>query len=102
MTATAVPRNPRSAAHPQTKDRFAHFGQAVRRHRKALGLSQDALARRAGCERQSVNRVENGAYSPSLDRCYRLADALGVRLEELLHEASVSLTEQRKRDRADD
>ena len=102
MTATAIPHNPRSAAHPQTKDRFAHFGQAVRRHRKRWGLSQEALAKRAGCDRQSVNRVENGAYSPTLDRAWRLADALGVRLEELLHEASVSLAEQRARERAHD
>lgn len=102
MTATTIPRNPRTAAHPQTRDRFVHFGQAVRRHRKALGLSQEALAELAGCDRQSVNRIENAAYSPSLDRAWRLADALGVPLEYLIREACTSLAEQRERDRADD
>jgi transcriptional regulator with XRE-family HTH domain len=52
--------------------------------RKALGLSQEKLAERAGCDRQSINRVENAAYSPSLDRVFLLADALGVQLAELL------------------
>jgi len=60
------------------------FGHAVRVRRKALGLSQEKLAERAGCDRQSINRVENAAYSPSLDRVFLLADALGVRLAELL------------------
>lgn len=62
------------------------FGQVVRIRRKALGLSQEKLAERAGCDRQSINRVENAAYSPSLDRVFRLADALGVSLSELFAE----------------
>lgn len=60
------------------------FGDAVRVHRKALGLSQEKLAERAGCDRQSINRIENAAYSPSLDRVFLLADALGVPLVDLL------------------
>jgi putative transcriptional regulator len=55
----------------------------VRARRKALGLSQEKLAERAGCDRQSINRVENAAYSPSLDRVFLLANALGVSLAEL-------------------
>jgi len=55
----------------------------VRARRKALGLSQEKLAERAGCDRQSINRVENAAYSPSLDRVFLLANALGVGLADL-------------------
>ena len=50
----------------------------VRAKRKSLGLSQEKLAEKAGCDRQSINRVENAAYSPSLDRVFKLADALGM------------------------
>jgi putative transcriptional regulator len=58
----------------------------VRAKRKALGLSQEKLAEKAGCDRQSINRVENAAYSPSLDRVFKLADALGLSLSDLFEE----------------
>jgi DNA-binding XRE family transcriptional regulator len=74
-----VPPSP----NPSVQRRRLTFGQVVRVRRKALGLSQEKLAERAGCDRQSINRVENAAYSPSLDRVFRLADALGVSLSEL-------------------
>lgn len=69
---------------PTVQTRRLSFGQAVRARRKSLGLSQEKLAERAGCDRQSINRVENAQYSPSLDRVFRLADALGTDLAELL------------------
>jgi transcriptional regulator with XRE-family HTH domain len=74
-----VPASPNS--YVQTR-RLA-FGQVVRARRRALGLSQEKLAERAGCDRQSINRVENAAYSPSLDRVFLLANALGVGLADL-------------------
>lgn len=58
----------------------------VRAKRKSLGLSQEKLAEKAGCDRQSINRVENAAYSPSLDRVFKLADALGMSLSDLFDE----------------
>ena len=73
-----------ASPNPSVQTRRLAFGRAVRVRRKALGLSQEKLAERAGCDRQSINRVENAAYSPSLDRVFLLADALGVGLAELL------------------
>lgn len=67
-----------SAGHPQTRDRNRAVGDTVRALRKKAGLSQEQLAELAGCDRQSVNRVENAAYSPSLHRVFLLADALRV------------------------
>lgn len=72
--------------YPTVQLRRESFGAAVRARRKQLGLSQEALSERAGCDRQSINRIENSAYSPSLDRVFRLADALGVTLGELVGE----------------
>jgi transcriptional regulator with XRE-family HTH domain len=48
--------------------------------RLALGLNQQELADRVGCDRQTINRLENARYSPSLDRWFQVADALGVPL----------------------
>lgn len=62
------------------------FAAVVRARRTALGLSQEQLARRAGCDRQSIVRLETATRSPSLDRIFMLADALDVRLGELLHD----------------
>jgi transcriptional regulator with XRE-family HTH domain len=77
-----VPPSP----NPSVQRRRLSFGAVVRARRKALGLSQDKLAAKAGCDRQSINRVENSAYSPSLDRVFKLADALGLSLSELFDE----------------
>jgi len=74
-----VPASP----NPYVQTRRLAFGQVVRARRKALGLSQEKLAERAGCDRQSINRVENAAYSPSLDRVFLLSNALGIGLADL-------------------
>lgn len=68
-----------SITDPQTRARSALFGQVVRAHRVGAGLTQEALAHRAGVDRQSINRIENAAYGTSLPRIFRLADALGVK-----------------------
>jgi transcriptional regulator with XRE-family HTH domain len=87
------------AQHPQTRDRSRAFGVAVAAHRARLGLSQEALAERivdvartrapgvdTTFDRQSINRVEGGRFSPSLHRCLLIADGLGVPLAELVAE----------------
>jgi transcriptional regulator with XRE-family HTH domain len=63
------------------------LGLAIRERRRALGLSQDALAERSGLDRLNVGRIERGERSPRLDTLARIADALDVRPWELLREA---------------
>lgn len=75
-----------------TRRRRYAFGAAVRRHRTAAGLTQPALAELAGTDRQWVSHVENAGYSPSLDRVWALADALGIRPSELFASAEDALT----------
>ena len=48
------------------------------------GLSQDNLAKAAGIDRKTVNRIENGHFSPSLDTFFRLCIALDVRPTDLM------------------
>lgn len=71
------------------------FGANVRAVRKTLGLSQEKLAEKIGCDRQTVNRAENGKFSMTLDRAYDLAEGLGVPLAQLLPEAHQELADTR-------
>jgi len=53
-------------------------GQLVRQARIAGGLSQVALAERAGVARQTLVLLEAGRLRPRLDTLAHLADALGL------------------------
>jgi putative transcriptional regulator len=46
-------------------------------------LTQEALARAAGVTRQTIIALEAGKYAPSLELAFRLAHALGVRVEDV-------------------
>lgn len=58
-----------------------HFGQAVRRHRELVRLSQEELADRARLDRTYVSGIERGKRNPTLDVLQRLSTALGVDLD---------------------
>ncbi|MDT4922786.1 MAG: hypothetical protein QOG01_499 [Pseudonocardiales bacterium] len=55
-------------------------GGLVARLRRASGLSQGELARRAGTSRPTLSAYEHGRKSPSLDTVERLAAAAGQEL----------------------
>jgi transcriptional regulator with XRE-family HTH domain len=67
-------------------ERRVSFGVVVRERRNELGLSQEELAERCGFDRKSISRVETGAFSPSLDRVWRLADGLDLPISDLFAE----------------
>ena len=46
--------------------------------RNEKGLSQAKLAEMAGIDRKTVNRIENGHFTPTLETLISLSDALGV------------------------
>jgi len=56
----------------------------LRRLRAKRGLSQEALADRAGIHRTYVGSVERAERNISIDNVCRLAGALGVDVRELL------------------
>ena len=64
--------------------RRRELAERVRALRQEKGWTQEQLAYRAGFDRKSVNRIENAAYSPSADRLFVLADALGVAVSDLV------------------
>jgi transcriptional regulator with XRE-family HTH domain len=69
---------------PTVQARREAMGRAVRARRFALGLTQGQVAKRVGCDRQTINRLERAQVSPSLDRWFALADALEVPLPSLI------------------
>ena len=46
-------------------------------------MTQQALAERVGLTRQTVNAIELGKYSPSLEAAFRIAKVFGVPLTEV-------------------
>jgi putative transcriptional regulator len=56
----------------------------IRRLRFEHGeMTQQDLAERVGVTRQTINAIELGKYSPSLEVAFRIAAAFGVRLEDV-------------------
>jgi putative transcriptional regulator len=46
-------------------------------------MTQEELANRAGCTRQTIIALEQGKYVPSIELAFRIARAFGVPLEEV-------------------
>ena len=59
-------------------------GQRIARLREQRGITQEALADKAGIHRVSLANIERGAKQPTLDSLERLAKALRVSLLDLL------------------
>jgi putative transcriptional regulator len=48
-------------------------------------MTQQELAERIGVTRQTVNAIEAGKYSPSLEVAFRIAAVFNVRIDEAFH-----------------
>lgn len=64
------------------------FAADVRRQlsilREKRGMTQHELAKRSGIDRKTVNRIENGHFSPSMDTFFRICGALGAKPADVL------------------
>ena len=70
----------------KNRDSFLELGLAIASLRKMKGLSQDALAAKAGISRSHLSAIEapNIIRAFSVEVLYNLADALEIRPGELL------------------
>jgi len=56
----------------------------IRRLRFESGeMTQQELARRSGCTRQTINAIEAAKYGPSLELAFNIAEVFGVGIEEV-------------------
>ena len=46
-------------------------------------MTQEELAKRAGCTRQTIIALEQGKYVPSIELAFRISRVFGVTLEEV-------------------
>lgn len=46
-------------------------------------MTQQALAEKVGLTRQTINAIELGKYSPSLEAAFRIAEVFGIPLTEV-------------------
>ncbi len=60
------------------------LGLAVRQLRLQMPVSQEALGHESGLHRNYVSGIERGERNPTYNSLIRLAQALGVRVSELI------------------
>lgn len=60
-----------------------YIGLAVKSERRARGLTQDALGRRAGCSGATICNIENGESVPGFMLMTAIAEALDIDIQKL-------------------
>lgn len=65
----------------------AAFGQVLRKHRLAAGLSQEQLGLAAEVQRNFISLIETGQNQPTVTTMFKLAGALGIKASKLVAEA---------------
>ncbi|MEK7295203.1 MAG: helix-turn-helix transcriptional regulator [Actinomycetota bacterium] len=66
------------------KDMRVDVAEKLYKYRQSNDFSQARLAEIAGVDRKTINRIENGHFSPALDTIVRLCVALGVNPSDFL------------------
>ncbi len=55
----------------------------IKYYRVLNDITQEELAKKVGCTRQTINAVEKDKYAPSLLLGFKIAEALDVEITEL-------------------
>lgn len=63
---------------------YREFGRILRLRRSDAKLTQDEVANKVGLGRTSITNIEQGRQHVSLHMLFQLADAIGVRAQDLL------------------
>lgn len=66
------------------KEVLIKFGNRVREERLSRGLTQEALAERAGLHRTYVGMIERGEKNITLQNIERIAKALDIPIDKLM------------------
>lgn len=60
------------------------LGNRIKELREKAKLSQLALAQKAGLDLTTINEIENGNRDPMFKTLWKIANALGVKTDELI------------------
>jgi transcriptional regulator with XRE-family HTH domain len=63
------------------------LGRALRRLRRAAGLSQEQLGLEADVQRNFISLIETGQNQPTITIIFKLSQALGLKASDLVAEA---------------
>lgn len=63
---------------------YEKLGENIRKYRKKLKISQEELATKAKVDLTSVSEIESGLRNPYLKTLHKLANALGVKIRDLV------------------
>ncbi len=69
------------------------FGKACKLHREKLNISQEKFALSIGMDRTYYSSVESGKRNISIQNIYKIADGLGISIEELMKTAEECMKE---------
>ena len=66
------------------KDKFT-IGENMKKYRNKIGISQDVLSKRADLAFHTIAKIEAGSTpDPRIETVKKIADALGVSLDDLI------------------
>lgn len=69
------------------------FAENIKKFREKCKISQEELARRTGISQSAISLYEKGEITPKIAIADKLANALGVTIEQLLKEDENERTE---------
>jgi|APGre2960657423_1045063.scaffolds.fasta_scaffold02579_9 DNA-binding XRE family transcriptional regulator len=67
-----------------TKQKEKKVCKRLKERRAEMEITQYELAKKSGLERKTVNRIEQGHYSPSLSSLFMLCTAMKISPSEIL------------------
>ena len=76
-------RSPKHSGEPA----LVRLGMAIRRCRRASGISQEGLALETGIDRSYLGSIERGEQNPGVLHLIRISHALKISVTELMRQA---------------
>lgn len=84
-----VPPVPRVSGKQDADQHLVRLGSAIKASRKALGLTQDALADAAGIERAHLGKIERGERNVTMLNIVKIAAAMDQKPSDILAAADL-------------
>ena len=63
---------------------YIRVGERIRKLRQTNGMTQQTLADECDMEKPNLSRIENGNPNPTIKSLWKISNALGVKLKDLV------------------